>query len=166
MLCFGLEKINRIFFLTSKLRNILRGILFIVSSLLNTLFLLFFEVYLVIALVAPILLHFNLEKHHLYCAFSFVTIVDLVYCLFWSFYAKYVHCTWFRCWQSPKTLLLPCRKNFNMYKRHGYLVCCLVFSKYVLSTVLWHFNLKMHPPYFSCCSLHFKYTKLTLFLCS
>ena len=82
---FGLQYVNSIFFLTLKLRNMLGGTLFVVFQLVNTLFLLFFAISFVIALVAPILLHFNLKKHHSYCAFSFVAIVDVVCCLFWSF---------------------------------------------------------------------------------
>ena len=44
MLFFNLENINRIFYLTSKLLNLLRGTLFVLYLLLNTSFLLFFAV--------------------------------------------------------------------------------------------------------------------------
>ena len=85
MLSFGVEKINRTFFLSSKPLNMLGRTFFVVCSHVNTLFLLFFAVYFVIKLPASILLHFNLETYHSYFAFSFLTTVDLFYCLFRGF---------------------------------------------------------------------------------
>ena len=111
-------------------------------------------------------MNFNLKNHHSYFAFSFVTILDHVYCLFLEFQTlrTYTVRGFFLdrdqkryCYLSVSPLI---SKNVN-----GTIVCSLVFSKYVLSTILWHFNLKIHPPYLSCCSLHCKYTKHTLFLC-
>ena len=61
------------------------GTLFVVCFLLNTLFVLFFAVYIVIASVVPILLHFSLKKHRLYFVFSFQTTLDVFHCLFWGF---------------------------------------------------------------------------------
>ena len=85
MLCFGIQNINRAFFLISKPLNMLDGILFVFCLLLNMLFLLFLAVLLLIASAAPILLHFNLEKHHFYFDFSFQATVDLPCCLFLDF---------------------------------------------------------------------------------
>ena len=45
--------------------NMLIGTLFLGFLILNKLFVLFFAVQLVITPAAPILLYFNLEKHHL-----------------------------------------------------------------------------------------------------
>ena len=65
--------------------NTLSGTLFLFFFFLNTCFLVFFEVQIVIASPTPVLLHFNLEKHHSYFAFSFFTTIDLFCCLFWGF---------------------------------------------------------------------------------
>ena len=53
------------------------GTLFVVCFLLNTLFVLFFAVELVIATTGAILLHLKLEKHHWFFSFRVQTIVDL-----------------------------------------------------------------------------------------
>ena len=73
---FGVENINHTFFLTLKPLNMLSSTLFVVCLLLNTLFLLFFQVKVVIRSAAAILLHFNLEKHNSYIGFSLLTTVD------------------------------------------------------------------------------------------
>ena len=85
MLSFGFQNINRTFFFPSKPINMLRDISFVFSLLLNTLFLLFFFSLTCNSLGAPILLYFNLEKHHLQFAFSSSTTFDLFYCLFLGF---------------------------------------------------------------------------------
>ena len=59
--------------------------LFFDCLLLKTLFLLFFAIYLVNVSAGPILWDFNLEQHHSYFAFCFMTNVDLFYYFFWSF---------------------------------------------------------------------------------
>ena len=59
--------------------------MFILCFLLNTLFLLVFVISLGITSAAPILLYFNLEKHHWYFAFRFLTTVYFLHCLFWSY---------------------------------------------------------------------------------
>ena len=79
---FGLQNLNRTFLLTSKPLNMWGSTLFIVCVVLNTLFLLFYAFQFVIASVALMLCHFNLEKHHSYLALSFLTTVDLFHCLF------------------------------------------------------------------------------------
>ena len=78
---FGLPTINRMFFVTLKPLNMLDGTLFVVSLRLNTLFLIFFPA----AWPEPTFFLFNLEKNHSYFAFSFVTTVNLFYCLLWGF---------------------------------------------------------------------------------
>ena len=85
MLSFGLQNIKPTLFLFPKHLNMLVDTLFFVCLLLNTLFLLFFVVSLIIASAASILLHFNLENHSGYFAFSFLTTVDVFYCLFGGF---------------------------------------------------------------------------------
>ena len=70
------------FFRTSELVNRLETKFRFIWLLLNTSFLLFFPVWLVIALAAPILLHFQVEKHYLYSGFRFLTTLGLFYCLF------------------------------------------------------------------------------------
>ena len=75
-------KTSIVLFLISKPVNMLRSIFFVLCLLLNMSFLLFFEVQLLIASVAPTLLDFNLEKYHLYFPVSFQTTVHLLYCLF------------------------------------------------------------------------------------
>ena len=85
MLSFLLENVSCTFFLTLKPLNMLNSTLFVVCLLVNTLFPLFFAVWLVIASAAPILLHFHLEKNYSYFGFSFLTTVDLFYCLFSGF---------------------------------------------------------------------------------
>ena len=73
MLAFGIQNINQSFFLTSKPLDILLGTLFVVCLPLNTLFLLFFSVQVVIASAAQILLHFHRKKTSFSCfCFSFV----------------------------------------------------------------------------------------------
>ena len=158
MLSFGVEKINRTFFLSSKPLNVLGGTFFVVCSLVNTLFLLFFAVYFVIESPAATLLHFNLEIYHSYFAFSFLTTVDLFYCLFRGF-------------RTLNTYTLSCLfidrvQKWNCYLSVStllYLVCCLLVSEYVLSTVFWHFNLEIHQSWLYPSSFHSKYTKHTLF---
>ena len=76
MLSSGFENVSRIFFLTSKPLNTLAGTLIFFRSLLNTLFLLLLAVSKKIPSVAPILLHFHLQKHYSYFVFSFLTTVD------------------------------------------------------------------------------------------
>ena len=60
----------------------LGGKFFVVSLFVNTLFLLVFAAYLVIASAAPIFLHLNFEKQHPYFRFTFVTAVDVFQWLF------------------------------------------------------------------------------------
>ena len=62
----------------------LGGTLFVVSLILNTLFLLLFAVEHITGSDAVILFKFNVEKHPLYLGFIYATIVDLFYCLFWG----------------------------------------------------------------------------------
>ena len=75
-----------LFFFTSKPVNMLRSTLFLVCFFVNTLFIFFFfAAKLVIASAASVLLHFNLEKHHSYFAFSCLITVYLFYCLLRGF---------------------------------------------------------------------------------
>ena len=85
MLSFGVENIKPTFSLTSKSLNILRGTFLVVCLLLNTLFLLFFAVYLVISSTALIFLHFKVQKYHSYFPFGFLNTVYLFYFLFSGF---------------------------------------------------------------------------------
>ena len=70
--CFGLQNINRTFFHTLKLLNMLRSTLF-------------FAVKLVIRSVEPVLLHSNLKKPPSYFDFSALRTDDPFYCLFLDF---------------------------------------------------------------------------------
>ena len=115
---------------------------------LNTLVLLLFAVQLVIALAAIFLLHFNLQKRNSHFGFSFMSTVDLFYCLFRGFQTLNTHtvpCSFVErvqkryCYLSVSTL-----KSKAVHER--YLVCCSLLSKYVVSTVFWEINLNMHQP--------------------
>ena len=81
MLSCGFQNLNRTIFLTLKTLGILGGTLSIVCLLVNILYFLFFADKLEIALAAPILLHFKLEKRTLSFRFSFVKAVSLFYFL-------------------------------------------------------------------------------------
>ena len=85
MLSCGLQKFNRTFLVTVKPINMLGGTLFNVFFLLNTLLAVIFAVLVGTVSPARIFLHFNLEKHHLYFAFSFLTTAQVFYGLFWNF---------------------------------------------------------------------------------
>ena len=112
---FGVQNLNRTFFLTSKPLTMLGCPLFVVCLLLNTLFLLFFAVYLVTASAARIILHINLEKYHSHFACTFLTTGDFFFLLIFRFLnSKYIHCTFLVCCQSPKTQVLPFPKHFNI----------------------------------------------------
>ena len=108
MLSFGVQNINHTSFVISKLPDMFLVTLFVVCLLLNVLLLLFFAVWLVITSAEPVLLHFNLEKHHSYFAFSLWATVDLFYCLFWSF-------------QTLNTYTLPLLFVGRVQKDHCYL---------------------------------------------
>ena len=143
MSSFGLHNINRSFFLTLKPVDMSSSILFVVCFLLNALFLLFFAVKLSIGSAAHIFFHFNLEKHHSYFSFSFLTTVYLLYCIFRFLSAKYIHCIFLVCSHGSKKQMLHLRRHLNNWKDQGCLVHYLVVSKYVVSTVFWHFNFEM-----------------------
>ena len=81
MLSCSFQNLNRTLFLTLKNLDILGGTLSIVCLLVNILCFLFFADKLEIALAAPILLHFKLEKRTLSFCFSFVKAVCLFYFL-------------------------------------------------------------------------------------
>lgn len=81
MLSCGFQNLNRTLFLTLKTLGILGGTLSIVCLLVNILYFLIFADKLEIALAAPILLHFKLEKRTLSFRFSFVKAVSLFYFL-------------------------------------------------------------------------------------
>ena len=87
-----------------------RGTLFVLSLLLSSLILLSFAVELVSAWAEPISLHFNLEKHHSYFGFGFLTTVELFVLLILRFLDAV-------CWQSPKTEFLHLRKHFINWKQ-------------------------------------------------
>ena len=145
MLSFSLQNLNLTFYLTSKVLNLYGGTLLLFCLLSNTLFLLFFAVQFLIGSARLIFLHFNLQKHHLYLAFSFLSNVDFFCWLILRFLnAKYIHFILVLCWESPKTQLLHWRKRFLNWKYQRYLVCCLLFCKYVLSVAFRDFNLKRH----------------------
>ena len=78
---FGFQNINRRLILNSKPMNMLSGTFFVVCLLLTTLVMLF----LLVPSATLILLQFNLEKYHFHFALTFLTTVDLSYCLFWCF---------------------------------------------------------------------------------
>ena len=143
MSSFGLHNINRTFLLTLKPPDMLSSILFVVSFLLNALFLLFFAVKLSIGSAAHIFLHFNLEKHQLYFSFSFLTTVYLFFCILRFLKAKYIYCTLLVRSQGPKKQMLHLCTHLNNWKHQRYFVCYLVVPKYVVSTVFWHFNFEM-----------------------
>ena len=104
ILFFVLENIKRLFLLTWKPLNKLGGTFFVLCLLLNTPFLLYFAISLAIASAATIFSHFNLEKHHSYFAFSFLTTFDFLYCLFWGFETPNTEFTNEICYLSISTL--------------------------------------------------------------
>ena len=76
----------------------LGGTFFVVCLLLNSLFLRFLKVQLVIASAAAILLHFYVEKHPRYFLFSVLTHSWHFPLLIFGFLnAKYIYCTLFFC---------------------------------------------------------------------
>ena len=85
MVSCGLQNLNGTFCGTSKPLNMIESRFLMIFLVLNTLFLLFFAVWLLIASVANILSHFNLDKHHLHFGFSCLTGANIFYCLFWGF---------------------------------------------------------------------------------
>ena len=94
MRIFGLQNIDRLFFPAWKRLNMLHRTLFVLSLLLNTIFLFFFffyffffffAFYFEFALVRATFLDFNLEKHHSLFRFSFLTTADLFCRLFLRF---------------------------------------------------------------------------------
>ena len=107
MLSFGLQNINRTFFLTPKPLNMLRGTLFVVSSVANTFFLLLFTVWIVIGhrhLCCCILTRRNIIRTWL---LAFWLLLTYFTAYFEFLNAKYIHCALLVCWRSPKTQLLP-----------------------------------------------------------
>ena len=118
------QNINRTFFFTWKHLNVLRGIFFVFCLLLNTLFLLFFVVQLVIPIAKSLVCRLNLEKHHSYLAFSFATIFELFYWLFWGFLAI-------------NTYTVSCFFVDKVQKCNGYLSGSILKSKKVSCT--WFF---------------------------
>ena len=82
MVSFGLENINRTFFLTSKTLNMLQGALFAICFLRNTLLLAIVAASLVIGSGERLLLDLNLQKDHSYFGFRFRTTDDCFYCLY------------------------------------------------------------------------------------
>ena len=163
---FGLKNINRTFFLTLKPLNLLDSTLFVVCFFLNALFLQFLAVSLVVASAAPILLHFNVQKHHSYFPFSFADLCSpfLVFILR-VLNAKYIQCALLNCWQSPKTEMLPFREHFSIENHQRYLVFYFLGSKFLLSTVLWHWKFKTDQGCFSFSSFLSKSTRHNLFVC-
>ena len=143
----------------------LGGTLLVVCFHLNTLFLLFFPVSLVIGSATPILLHCHLEKHHSHFAFSFLTTVDLFYCLFWGFW-------------TLNTYTVPCLFVERIQKRNCYLSASTLKSKNISGTLfLVCLSLHMFFIVFSALltwkcinrsyvvpNLHSKYSKDTLLL--
>ena len=125
----------------------------------------FLQFNLVIASPTPVLLHFNLKKYHSYFAFSFLTTIHVFYCLFWDFQTlnRNTIPSLFLDTVKLKVKLLSSHHHVNTSDYLQYLVCCLLVCNYVLSTVFWHSNLKMHQPWLSSRSLHCKYTKHIIF---
>ena len=107
MLLYGLPSINRTFFLTLISLKMLGGPLFLVCSLLNRSFLLFFEFSLVIPSEAPMLFRFILENYHSYFPFSFLTSVDLFDFLVWGFETRNTY--------TVPSLLVDSIQNCNCY---------------------------------------------------
>ena len=115
-------------FLTSKPLNILDGVFFVVYFLLNTLFLLF----------CCILTCSCISCACLVAVFT-VNTKSTAYCLFLT--AENVPLTfgfvlWL--WENHAHLFSNFETSKNLRLR---LVCCLFRSKYVISALLWHFNL-------------------------
>ena len=102
VLCIGLQKGQMHFFSSFKTfnyvkRSLIHAFLPLKTSCVNG------------------LLHFNLEKHHSYLAFSFFTNFDVIYCLILRLLiGKHIHCTLFAYLKRPKTSFLPFRKPFNI----------------------------------------------------
>ena len=135
MLSFDLQNFNHTFPLTLKRLNILNSTFLVVCLLLNTLFLLFFEVQLLIASAEPILLHFKVEKDHSYFLFSFLTSVDLFYFFFWGF-------------QTLNTYTALCLFVDRIQKRNYYFTVSTLTSKNVsrtLSVVCFSLNMLFLP---------------------
>ena len=98
---------------------------------LNTLVLLLFAVQLVIALAAIFLLHFNLQKRNSHFGFSFMSTVDLFYCLFRGF-------------QTLNTHTVPCSFVERVQKRYCYLSVSTLTSKNMSGTLfVFRFSLNM-----------------------
>ena len=71
----------------------------------------------------------------------------------------------FLIWQGTKVILLQFTQALPLEQHKPYVVCCLIVSKDVVSTVFQNFKMKIRQPYLYCCSGLSKYSKCTLFFC-
>ena len=128
VLFFGLGKTTRTFSRTWIPLNILVGAFFVVCFVLNTLFLLFCGI---------------LACNCISCAYLLAVYTvnkpSTPYCLFLT--TENVPLTFgFVLWLCKNNAHLFSKMETSKYLRLR-LVCCLFSSKYVISAVLWHFNL-------------------------
>ena len=121
---FALQNINCSSFLTLKPVNMLRSILFVVFLLLNTLCLLFFAVYLLIASAELVLSHLILQKHHLYLPLAFLTTLYLFYWLSWGF-------------QTVNTYTAPSLFVRKVQKRNCHIYVSTLTNENVTFFVVW-----------------------------
>ena len=128
VLFFGFAKTTGIFFATLKHVNILDAALFVVYFLVNTLFLLFCGI-----------LTCNCISWTYVVAVYTINTPTTPYCLFLA--AENVPLTFgFVLWLWKNHVHLFSNFETSKYLRWR-LVCCLFPSKYVISALLWHFNL-------------------------
>ena len=124
----GFGKTTCTFFPTSNPPNILDGSLFVVYFVLNTLFLLFCGILTssCISCAYPVAVYTVNTPSTRYCLFLTAENVPLTFGFVLWLWKNHAHL--FSNFETSKYLIWR-------------LVCCLFFSKYVISALLWHFNL-------------------------
>ena len=147
VLCFHLKNINRAFVPNTKHLNMFDGPLFVLCLLINRLVLLFScisRTYLVAVYAL------NTPKTR-YCFFLTTENVPFIFdAMIWT--SKH---------QPHHFSILETSKYVRWY-----LVSYFLVRKYVLCTVLLHFNLSIHQPYWSCCSSHSRKCSINLWCCA
>ena len=152
---------NPTFLVTSKRLNMLGSTFFVVCSLVNRSFRLFFAVSLVIPSTASMLFRFILEKHHSLFSFSFLTSVNFFYSWVWGFWTLNTY--------TLPSLLVDSVQNLNCHLSLSILSYqtfrCVrqslshAFPPLKTSRLLrlLHFNLEKHHSYFSFNFMTFDY---------
>ena len=149
VLFFGFGKTTQTFFPTQKHLNILDGALFVVYFLISTLFLLFSSILTCscISCAYPVALYNVNTPSTPYFLFLTDENVPLTFGFVLWLWKNHAHV--FSNFETSKYL-------------RWHLVWCLYPSKYVISAVLWHFNLQFHQLRLSCCGLHCNNSKHSL----